>query len=598
MTAVARRRVARYGGTSNREHGGRPRIRRWAPWLLIGVWALFCVAQLVLAYGDARQGTRQAVSARRLIGPEAFDGTQAEVLMDQSRRSFELAHRRSSSPLLAPVRAMPVVGRQVHSFSQLTDAASRVAAVATATAKAFGGIPDDARATGPQRVAMLRRLADHAVGADVALGEVRLGARDGLVEPLRRRRSVLEQELASTRATLRTAADGLAGVAGVLEGPRRYLLLAANNAEMRAGSGMFLSIGTIQTGEGSVNMGPLRPSGELTLPGPGVTVEGDLDARWGWLRPGREWRNLATTPRFDVTAPLAARMWESLTGERVDGVLALDVPLLAAILGATGPVAVGDGVVSEETVFDDLLREQYQGLDVHDVQAARRERLGAIAAAVIGALQNGDYSPGPLVSGLARSSAGRHLLAWSSNPGDQETWERTGVDGSLGPTSLAVSILNRGGNKLDPFLDVEAAMDMRPAFDSTEVTVRLKVANHAPDGLSPYIAGPFPDSGVGEGEYLGIVAVNLPGPATDIALTVPAAGARLTSGADGPTQVVAAPLVVARGQEVTVTVQFRLPASQTSIEVAPSARVPATRWEAGGTRWNDDAPKVVTWRWD
>jgi len=539
---------------------------------------------------------QEAVSARRTIETEGFDGSHAEVGMDQARRSFHAAHRRSSSPVLAPLRAVPVLGRQLRSFTELTGAASRIAGVATAGAESVRAVLPDVRPTGSSRVATLRILADRAATAETALGMVRLGDDDGLVEPLRRRRALLEHDLASTRATLRTAAEGLAGVADVLEGPRRYLLLAANNAEMRAGSGMFLSIGTIETDRGSVRLGPLRPSGELSLPAPGVPVEGELAAQWGWLQPGREWRNLATTPRFDVTAPLARAMWESLTGEQVDGVLALDVPLLAAILAATGPVALDDGVVSETTVVDDLLHRQYDGLDPKDAQAPRRERLGEIAAAVVGALEEGHYSPGRLATSLANASRGRHLLAWSAHGGDQRTWQTTRVAGTLAPSSLAVSVLNRGGNKLDPFVDVGAALELQPARDGTEVTVRLTLANQTPAGQSGYVAGPYPGTGLAEGDYLAILAVNVPGAATDIA--VGGVSRPVTSGTDGPTRVVAAPLLLPRGQRTAATVQFRLPALQRSIQVVPSARVPAIRWEAGPNRWNDDAPKVVSWRWE
>ncbi|MDQ3980199.1 MAG: DUF4012 domain-containing protein, partial [Actinomycetota bacterium] len=367
-----------------RRHHVRPPSRRRFVWLVFGVWLVCCLVQLALAYGAARQGTRDAQGARRSINSTGFHKSQAEVQMEQARHSLQRAHRHASSPLLAPLRVVPVVGRQLRSFTELTDAAARVAGVASVTAEAVDGIARNARPTGPERIATLRVLADRAVRAEAALGQVRLGPRNGLVEPLRYYRSVLERELASARGTLRTAAEGLGGVASVLEGPRRYLLLAANNAEMRAGSGMFLSIGTMQTSGGFVTVAPLRPSGELTLPEPGVSVEGELGELWGWLQPGREWRNLATTPRFDVTAPLAAKMWATLTGEQVDGVLALDVPFLAEILGATGPVTVGDGVVSATTVVDDLLRQQYEGLDIHDAQAGRRERLGAIATAVVG----------------------------------------------------------------------------------------------------------------------------------------------------------------------------------------------------------------------
>lgn len=596
MTAVVDRISAWHQRPARRHERRLPRTsrrRRWLVGLSIGGWALFCGAQLALAYRDGQGGMHQAAAARRVMELADFDEAQAEAQLDRARSSFRRAHRRASSPVLAPLRVVPVLGRQLRSFADLTHSAARVAGVAAAGVEALGAVLDGAPLSGPDRVTTLRLLADRAATADTALGDVRVRGGDGLLAPLRRHWAVLEQEVGSTRATLRTASEGLAGVAEVLDGPRRYLLLAANNAEMRGGSGMFLSIGTIETAGGSVKVGPLRPAGDLTLPGAGVPVEGDLQSRWGWLEPGREWRNLASTPRFDATAPVAVDMWQSLTGEQLDGALAVDVPLLAAILGATGPVAVGDGVVSETTVADRLLRDQYQGLDVHDSQSERRDELGVIVAAVVGALENGDYSPWQLAAGLAEASRGRHVLAWSAHPGDQRTWETAGVAGSLEPRSLAVSILNRGGNKLDPFLEVESALELHSTSDETEVTVRVTVGNDAPPGLSPYIAGPHPRSGVAEGEYLGIVAVNVPGAATDVAID--GAGAPISIGPDGPTQVVAAPLLVARGQETTITVQFRLPASERSIEVVPSARVPAMRWEAGRHRWHDTSPKVVSW---
>ena len=596
MTAVVDRISAWRQRLARRDERRLPRAsprRRWLVGLVVGGWALFCGTQLALAYRDVQGGMHEAAAARRVMGRADFDQAQAEGRLDRARRSFRHAHRGASSPVLAPLRVVPVLGRQLRSFADLTHSAARVTGVAAASAEAVGAVLGDVHRSGPDRVTTLRLLADRAATADTALGDVRLRGGDGLLPPLRRHWAALEHEVTSIRATLRTASEGLAGVAEVLDGPRRYLLLAANNAEMRGGSGMFLSIGTIGTAGGSVKVGRLRPAGDLTLPGSGVPAEGDLQSRWGWLEPGREWRNLASTPRFDATAPLAVDMWERLTGEQLDGALALDVPLLAAILGATGPVAVGDGLVSETTVADRLLRDQYQGLDVHDSQSERRDELGAIVAAVVGVLEKGDYSPWQLAASLAEASRGRHVLAWSAHPREQRMWETAGIAGSLESRSLAVSILNRGGNKLDPFLDVETALELHSTSDETEVTVRVKVANDAPPGLSPYIAGPHPRSGVAEGDYLGVVAVNVPGAATYVAID--GAGAPISFGPDGPTQVVAAPLLVGRGQETTVTVQFRLPASERSIETVPSARVPAMVWEAGGHRWRDNGPKVVSW---
>ena len=50
-------------------------------------------------------------------------------------------------------------------------------------------------------------------------------------------------------------------VATILQGPQTYLVLAANNAEMRAGSGAFLDVGVATTSDGSVDLERLRALG-------------------------------------------------------------------------------------------------------------------------------------------------------------------------------------------------------------------------------------------------------------------------------------------------------------------------------------------------
>ena len=89
-----------------------------------------------------------------------------------------------------------------------------------------------------------------------------------------------------------------------------------------------------------MEMGELFPTGDLYIDEPTVPLDADLRDRWGWLNPNQEWRNLGVSPRFDATAELASRMWTSLGGAPVDGVLALDPIALQAIMKATGPVDV------------------------------------------------------------------------------------------------------------------------------------------------------------------------------------------------------------------------------------------------------------------
>jgi hypothetical protein len=366
----------------------------------------------------------------------------------------------------------------------------------------------------------------------------------------------------------------------------------ANNAEMRDGSGMFLSAASMDTSDGTLHLGEIHHTHELYLGGDGVQpFTGDMADRWGWLHPNREWRNLGLSPQFDTTAALASRMWKAFSGEQVDGVLGLDVETLKAVLTGTGPVDVAGQAVSADNVERLLLHDQYIGVSLDNAgQAGRSERLGRIADAALHALQNG----GPLTSALAGVTGGRHFLAWSAHPDEQHDWQASGVAGTLAGNDLLVGVSNRGGNKLDQFLDVNTDLSLRVSPTGTDVTVRVRLANHTPSGEPDYVIATFPGSGVRPGDYLGLVTASVPAVASG--LGVEGASQVNAYGPDGPTQVVALQQAVPRGTSTTVVVHFHLPGIHGSLHVVASARVPAAGWSTRGMPdWRDDQGHLVSW---
>jgi len=457
------------------------------------------------------------------------------------------------------------------------------------------------RGTGAERVALLRRLGAAAARFDAQLAAVDLGPSRALVEPLADRRDELARRLAEVRDAMGRGATVASGLAELLAGPERYLVVGANNAEMRAGSGMFLSIGVISFADGTMSLAGFRPAVQLVLPpgaGPPI-ADADLAARWGWMSPNTEWRNLAASPRFPASAELAAAMWEVGQGERVDGVVVVDPVALEGLLSSTGPVSVGGMTVSADNVRSLLLHDQYAGLEEggDEAEAARREMQGLIAAATLSAVQEREGDVAALAAALGDMAAGRHLMAWSRDRAGQDVWEAAGVAGELTERSLAVSVLNRAGNKLDVFLDVDAVLDVEhgggPAGSAAEL--RLTLRNATPEGEMPYVAGGNRSAlpGVGPGVYHGLISVNLPGPATGVEVEgdPPLAAA----GPDGPTTVVAWPVQVERDATVTAVVRFRLPAGLRRVTVEPSARVPPVGWTAAGESWESGPRRDVRW---
>jgi hypothetical protein len=487
---------------------------------------------------------------------------------------------------------MPVIGRQVRSFQGLLRASSSVLGTGVEALDATREQLDGDLPQGGARVELISSLQGVLRNAqgDVVTATARLGPRDGLVQPLAETREELNEHLEEVTTQLGRAHSSFVALQSFLDGDGRYLVLASNNSEMQAGWGMPLQAGVLTIADGEASLPDLEPTSDMVLP-VGVPFEGDLANNWGSLQPNREFRNLALSPRFTESAPLAARMWEARSGGPVDGVLAVDPYLLRAILRATGPVQVDDDVVSAEDVVPFTLHDQYINQVIEEPgRAERQDRLADVAAAAVEAL--GGPVDGPtLVEELMQASYRRHILAWSSVAEQQAGWEASGIDGELDAGSTMVSLVNRGCNKLDWFVHVSADLTIEAVPEGRQGILRVGVDNRTPAGQSSYIAGPRPNCGVdAAGDWLGFLTVHLPGRAGPA--SVQGAGL-VVDGSDGPNRVVAANLAVARGQRAEAVVRFELPSDVVDLELEPSGRARPVTWRVGQRSWSDDRQHTV-----
>lgn len=559
----------------------------------VAVYLAWATVVVLRARSDVAAGLDAMTAARERLDLADLDAEAPVRDLEEGRFRFAAAAGATGSPALAPVRVLPVVGRQLASVDRLATSAAEVADVALdlrAAAVPTLAASDDG---GADRVRMLRELADAAGAAESRLSRLDYGPEDGLFGQLAEGRAELVTTVAEVRDGLRRGAFGARGAADLLAGPHRYLVLAANNAEMRAGAGMFLSAGVLETRDGAVALvEPMQTVADIGVPNGAVAYEGDLAARWGWLT-AADHRNLMASPHFPAAAELAAQMWEAAGRGPVDGVLAFDPVVLEAVLTATGPVEVNGRQVTAGTILAELYVEQYVRFADEGSTDARRDELGDVVGAVLGRFDAGGWDPGAMVRELTAAARGRHLLAWSADPVQAEAFALAGIDGRVAPDSMLLSVLNFGGNKLDAFLEVGAEVVAEERIDGTAVAVTVQLRNTAPEGLPPYIAGPHPLTGVGPGDYLGFLSLTVPGASS---------GGRfdgepelVAAGPDHGTKVLATRVEVPRGGEATLTARFVLPPGTDGLTVAPSARVPAVGWRSGGESWSDEAAHRVRW---
>jgi hypothetical protein len=551
------------------------------------VWVVLGVAWMAWAVHAADAGRDHLLEARTTLTPnDLLAGTGTDLVL-AAQDDFERAESRASSPVAAPLRILPGVGDQVASIEAMAAAAADVSKVAANAIEEASAELNVAVPTGEGRVALLRDVADVAERASARVAVVELGPSAGLLGPVRTARDELTTELTEVEITMLNLRDAALGMADVFQGPSTYLLMAANNAEMRAGSGMFLSLGVLTFEDGQLAVSEMQPSGELVLDEGVPYTDPDLEARWSWAEPDREWRNLAMSPRFPAFAEMASRMWEEQQGEPVDGVLAVDPFALQALLGAVGPVEVEGEQVTADSVVPLLLHDQYVGLDADDDpdddQEGRRATLSEVAEAVVARFDVASPDLAALAEGLRTAGSARHLLLWSDDRSLERVWDDVGVGGAIDGDDLYLSVDNYGQNKLDQFLEVSGEIDVDPGPDGTEVVLRAALRNETPQGEPGYITGEAPTDDKPPGTYAGLVTFTLP----EAAELAPETRFSVF-GPDGESQVVSEEVLILPGDQATVEVRFRLPPEVTAFEVGPSARFPAITWREGDQTWSDD----------
>jgi hypothetical protein len=435
------------------------------------------------------------------------------------------------------------------------------------------------------------------------LDDVDLGPDDSLLPQLADAHTSFARRLVD----LRGAADDVAAIAGglhgFLAGDGRYLLLGANNAEMRGGSGMFLTAGVLEVSDGDLSIAGLQPVNDIPQPAVPVELEDDLAARWGWLDPNVTWTSLGLSPRFPVTADTAARLWEAVNvGEPLDGVLAVDPLMVESLMRAFDITVELDGeTFGPDDIALELLHDQYELLpesiyndwrSFGEAQALRRDRLIRIVAAVVDGIDFAGRDPFVVLDELRGGAQERHLMLWSREPEQQAAWAAAGVDGRLDPDSLMLSVVNRSANKADVFIAVRADERLGRGPETTEVVVDVELTNRIPDGEPRYVGGPNPDTDNTYGDYEGIVTLNIPGVAQRG--RVDGDDALVVLGSDGPTRVVGSQVELAQGESLTRTFRFELPNDRIDqMVIEPTGRVPDVRWRVDGQRVEPDPTVVI-----
>ena len=440
----------------------RPSLRtrlRWA--LLAGALAGLILAALSAtaasryypAYRDARNARSHLLRAEAILRQERLDASDAELgeaehELDAAARAFASAQRRLDDPLIGAGRRLPILGGSLAAAVGITDIGQqgvqlgrnaidvtrtyqRLRGAATGSAaerteEIFHEIDPKMNAIS-QRTESIREQRERVTGAK---------APPAMVAAVRQ----LDDDLAQVVELGQTYEDLSAFLLDFLgfNGPRTYLVLAQNNAELMPTGGLISVYGVLRVEDGriqekrfedAVSYGGrwLERSGAYVAPPDPLRRYLLRDVSWNFAV--SNW-----SPDFPTAAQEAERFFRLAGGPPVDGVIAINVETIEELLRVTGPVTVEPyGVtVTADNALDVI--EQYTRM-AEEPASDRKAFTGALAEELLGRL----VSPAadqwtPLLNALERLRDQRQLLYFSHDVKRQALAQRLGLDGALAAT--------------------------------------------------------------------------------------------------------------------------------------------------------------------
>jgi hypothetical protein len=312
-----------------------------------------------------------------------------------------------------------------------------------------------------------------------------------LVPPLAEK---LDTQLGRLRDIERTAQlvnRVLPMVPGLLgkDGPRRYFLAVQTPVESRAGGGFLGNYGEITADDGRLTLSRFGRATDLTT-APGqfertLEAPADFKARYERFAPQRSWANVNLSPDFPTNARVIAGLYPQSGGAPIDGVIAVDPAVLAALLSVVGTIEVPawPEPINSVNALQVLLYEQYQRYDSSD---QRVDFLGDIAQEAWRRLTTGDLPPVPqLVAAFGPAVRDKHMFFSSVRPEEQRLFHDMGASGAMAPVTgdfIGLVTQNAAGNKIDYFLrrQVDYRAQLDPGSGRLQASAKVSLHNDAP----------------------------------------------------------------------------------------------------------------------
>ena len=432
------------------------RRMRARSWMALGLAAGTLLLAVALGlhyrtlYADVAEGRSLLLEAQDILETSRLDVdegdlVQAEDRLIQAGQLFYSAQRRlDRDPFLKVAGLLPLASDQAEAGREMMDIgveASLAGRLAVEAARDFNAVRTGEGGTLLEKsVVLLERARPEMDSLELRLAAIdehraRIDS-DGLLPPLAA--AVRELDEQRERAwelvqDYRRAQELAPSVLG-FSGPRTYLVLAQNNAELLPTGGLISVYGLVTLREGRIEEMFFEDAVAFSerwmkagnYAEPPAPLANYLLKGWSWNLALANW-----SPDFPTAARQAQWFFEAGGGRPVDGVIGINVTTLEKLLGITGPVDVPEyGVrVTSENAMDVI--EANTRSPVHPGDD-RKAIVALIADEVLERVLHAEPSQwSPLLDTLQEVGDDKDLLIYLKDANEQSLVREMGWDGGL-----------------------------------------------------------------------------------------------------------------------------------------------------------------------
>ncbi|WP_307190346.1 DUF4012 domain-containing protein [Gordonia desulfuricans] len=451
--------------TKDGASGGSHRRRR----MLIGsgiVVALIVVVVGWLAYSafgiksDLEDARVDANAARKAVlsGDQDAATSRAQAAASSAKSASDRAH----GVVWAAAASVPLLGSPLKSVQEMSDTVADFATEVLVPTADLGAALDpselrrgDTIGTAPLAAAQ-PQLAKLAAASDVYV--TRVEGIDpswlGQVADARDELYGLVHDASGTLNGSNVAAQLLPAMTGA-DGPRNYFVALQTPSESRGTGGLVGGFAILNATKGRLTAPELGANNDFRYPTtPQTDLGSDFNSLYATFHPYTDFRNANMSPSFPDAAQIWIANWHEVTGEQLDGAIALDPIALSYVLKVTGPLTLPGGEkITADNVVPITLSTSYERFA--DNNQARKDYLQSISKAAVKQLSTFKGDTSALLEALGRGVHERRIMVYSTDPDEEKILQTTNLGHEIGDVDApyaSVTIQNAGGNKLDYYL--------------------------------------------------------------------------------------------------------------------------------------------------